>query len=583
MGIISICILTAAVVFFSVCRLFFGVEFTDEAYYVATVRNEARGALPYLDALSLSSGFPLSVVWIERLYEQITGGTEGLFLFMRLAYFAFKAVICLVVILLLRRHFPTPGLVLTLLALLYFAPSNLSNFSYNSVPALWFLLTSALLFSAVRGAERQRVKLFAAGVAAAFASVANPPLTLVAIFLTILIPIFLRIEKGRALRVGWWLIGAAVVAVPLFAAISRRAGGLLEALARLEVFVPNGSGVIRVATEDQQNMISNVFEPHHDFFVLICIVIAAGFCVRLLLSANRGRVSAQGCEIERTVVNDALCIIAVVYMVMLLHDTLSAVPSNRYLLTYETSIVFIPVALLVWNSRPGCFRDERVMALFWCIPPLATLVIMSILNAFGVSGRWYSFAFIAALVPLFAFRAGVHRVVSYAVSGILIVLTLYSSYAYIYRDSPAASLTTQVGGGVYKGIWTTQERAEGIVALEETLREHIAPEKTILFRDVVPFGYLMVDNPALSQDAWDPLQYSYGLDDGQRLKSVEEYAASHGGYADCIVYVDFGRDEVMSIDDDTFPFTEFVKKNYSLTYEDRDAIYPVVIYEKAQA
>ena len=52
---------------------------------------------------------------------------------------------------------------------------------------------------------------------------------------------------------------------------------------------------------------------------------------------------------------------------------------------------------------------------------------------------------------------------------LLVLATLKANYTYVYRDQSIENLKYRVESGIYKGIYTTKERAETLPAIERYL------------------------------------------------------------------------------------------------------------------
>ncbi|MDR1796387.1 MAG: hypothetical protein LBR44_02930, partial [Clostridiales Family XIII bacterium] len=141
---------TVAVTAAAFARVFFGVETTDEAYYISAMRLISKGLVPFTEYWTQSPGWPLFFSWVVGLYEKLTGGLEGIFLFCRVAFTIFKLLLLGLCYLLLRKRVDARSRgcwALFLIALIPFAPFNLSSFSYNTIPFFFVLLTGILLLS----------------------------------------------------------------------------------------------------------------------------------------------------------------------------------------------------------------------------------------------------------------------------------------------------------------------------------------------------------------------------------------------------------------------------------------------------
>lgn len=81
------CIIIGIVFGFTIIRLFYGAELSDEAYTVAETYMVSRGALPFVNNWSQMPGYTLLLAPFVKIYTMIVGGTDGIVLFFRFLSF----------------------------------------------------------------------------------------------------------------------------------------------------------------------------------------------------------------------------------------------------------------------------------------------------------------------------------------------------------------------------------------------------------------------------------------------------------------------------------------------------------------
>ena len=80
--VLSVVICAVVFVFFFV-RVRYGINRVDESFYLTVAQRFARGERPLVDEWQLSQLSDLFLVPFYRLFVAVTGGTEGIILFMR--------------------------------------------------------------------------------------------------------------------------------------------------------------------------------------------------------------------------------------------------------------------------------------------------------------------------------------------------------------------------------------------------------------------------------------------------------------------------------------------------------------------
>jgi hypothetical protein len=119
-GIINIfaLVIIGIILFFTIVRLFFGAELSDEAYAVAETYMVSKGALPFVNNWSQMPGFALILAPFVKMYTFIAGGTDGIFLFFRFFSFLINILTAITVSYLLKDHVKN-RIMLALLSIIY--------------------------------------------------------------------------------------------------------------------------------------------------------------------------------------------------------------------------------------------------------------------------------------------------------------------------------------------------------------------------------------------------------------------------------------------------------------------------------
>lgn len=201
-------------------RLLLGVDFGDEATYVALAWRFVLGDRPFVDEVNLiqtASFFTLPLVW---LWKQLMGDLDGVVLFLRCAWLAASAVLAAWSA---RKLAPGIGSGLAWLVVLPIVagvPLGIPTFSYNTLASGFFLVGLVLLLVAVRGGARR--SWFAAGVAHGWAALAIPTYLLAALAGLVCALALVR-ERRRAAFLCYAAGGVLAVALftPLLAGIDR--------------------------------------------------------------------------------------------------------------------------------------------------------------------------------------------------------------------------------------------------------------------------------------------------------------------------------------------------------------------------
>ena len=174
----------------------YGVSFADEGFYVAVAERFVRGERPLVDEWQVSQLSFLFLCLPYKIYVALTGGTNGIILFMRYLFLAFNAAVYWFVYLHLRER-----KWLTLIATVLFCgyvPFGIYACNYYTVPIRLLLVVCLLLFSE----NPRRTSLFAAGVLFACAVLYQPGFALLypAFSVLVCVRFFARKKEKRFLE-----------------------------------------------------------------------------------------------------------------------------------------------------------------------------------------------------------------------------------------------------------------------------------------------------------------------------------------------------------------------------------------------
>ena len=122
-----------AVLFLTWRRLFFGVDFTDEAFYIALPYRFSLGDIPLKDEQNLAQLAGVLVMPFMRLFLYFQGNTEGIVLFSRHLHFAFTVLVSLSVFIATQRTLRWPVALMVSVICVTFVPFNIHGLSYNTM------------------------------------------------------------------------------------------------------------------------------------------------------------------------------------------------------------------------------------------------------------------------------------------------------------------------------------------------------------------------------------------------------------------------------------------------------------------
>ena len=476
------CLLATGVALVCLARLWFGVDYTDEAFYSAVPYRFVLGDRPFVDELHVTQFAGLLTYPLVRVYTAVVS-TSGLILALRLVYFVFVFGIAVASLACLRRIVRWPWLLAGGLAYLSLVPFSLPTLSYNTLAAGFLSYGVILGIAHMLGSGRAWL-MFAAGLCHALAIAAYPTLLIVA-------PVFaLALWKAKPKSARRSLIlytaGLAVALVP-YAVVLRAFGihnilnvysfnsqvhgfGGLSKIAALyrsaigwaasvAVAVPLVAGVVIAGT--RRPVLRRRF---------LALVPFAGLC--LLLTRTPPVTWAVS----------YLILLGVWSWLTVLYDIDPAEAAKRCLILWGLIPATVAAAVTSYSSTNGflaAWVGCAPMIMVGCVAASLSWPPHSALRRSWNASRLRSAPLICA-----------------------IVLGLVFQWFAVYRDAPVWHLTSRVREGPYLGMLTTQTRQMLLQNLSTDIREFSTPSDTVLFYPLFSAGYLFSSMRPATPTVW---------------------------------------------------------------------------------
>lgn len=190
---------------------FYGFGWTDEALYTATVNSIYHGNRLFFDIFEPTQIYSVLVYPLFYIFVKLTGSTDGIYLFMRIATIIIQFATSVFVFFILSKKYSRAISLVSSLVLLIFSRAQLFGPSYYTFVLVNFTIANILIFY-VFELKAKSVWLFVSGIFHGFAILCNPYLVLpyVAFSLCCVILPSLRkyIKKYILVWAGTVLIGA---------------------------------------------------------------------------------------------------------------------------------------------------------------------------------------------------------------------------------------------------------------------------------------------------------------------------------------------------------------------------------------
>jgi hypothetical protein len=447
-------------------RLLYGVDFMDEATYVAVPYRFCLGDTPFVDEHSPIQTSALLTLPFVKLFYMIRGSAEGLVLFTRVLYLIFCCGVATVVAFGLKPLIGTRTAGLVSLVCVAFCPLGLSNLSYNTLSSGFFTAGLFLGLQHVLWGRSPRW-LFLAGVAHGWAALALP---------SYVVP---NLCYAAAL---WWLLEPGT---RLRGVLSYAAGGVTACAA----FTP---WLIRFDGETLSNAYSHVHT-------------AEGWMSRVRQFADQAWRFVP-IKVELALALGSLWI-ALKYRRSFVSVTLlSILPLFPLIVGRPTGSTWYVAMLagcgslfLLLSWRPSL--SKRLLWSVW-LPSLCAGAITSLTSANGLVNSGLGLlpiVLVGTSLAVVLAREAADRSASRSLKALdqvfpaLVIAVLLGYQRYPFGDDPVSELGTRVNSGPYKGLHTTPEKEGYLNAISDDLSAVRQGHDRILFVDHFPAGYLLTN------------------------------------------------------------------------------------------
>ena len=473
-----------------------GVGFTDESLYVALPYSFTLGHRPLADELAIHQLAGLVSEPLVRAHLWMQGSSSGLVLFMRRSYVAVAVVSALVAARSLRRVAGTgPSLAVAALVIA-FVPFCIPNLGYNTV-ASFELVCGLFSLNESALSSRPDRDLFIGTVCLALATIAYPPLAVATLPATAAFAwLAARRVEGATMRAAIrqtlpvWIAGVGVLIllvvrlapylsaenlsrmIELNDSIGKQGGGAQKLEILLGLVAADWKLLAaQAATFTAAALVLRFVRPT---WLTTAVVLLTG---PALLAASPLYVKWVA---PYTTIPFAITTLALGSPVALALSRRALPQPLLAGLSVVAATSLIAGVVVAWSTANGLSN-----AALGVLP--AALITLALLARTGPTGELPPSRM--AIPPL-----------AFATS--LVAFTLFELATHVYDDAPMHTLTETVETGPFAGLKTTPERRDFIEQLQSDLKQVASPDRTILFYDYFPAGYLMSEARPRTAALW---------------------------------------------------------------------------------
>ncbi len=463
-------------------RLSYGVDFTDESYYVGMSYNFALGGAPFKDELCPHQGAALLVTPLVRLWLHFEGSSAGLVGFLRRVHFAGTLLTAAAVALRARRHRPATALGLvggTLVVTFVFC--GIASPSYNTIGCN-ALVAGLLLVSLAPESQRPALLLASGTAVLSLGAFAYPTLA---------------IPSGVMLGgTAWLLVRRRTPGYGRALASAACVGGLATALVISLLLGTDPEDRARVRTYVLASQPRDFLHGAASVARDIASLWRAGLVLVCL-----GALALRGPRVLGRAWPAAFGVVAVACSVLLRES--DRLPSGGVLVTVAP-VLALP-ALLMHRT------DDHALTLVWATSLLAGAV-SSLTSTNGAANACLGLlpGGVAAVLLLADASAALpgperrgSRSLLLATIVAIAVIQVFNQYGYVYRDDPLETLDARIDAGPWRGLRTTERRRRLVEDLARDLGAVArAPDASLISFGDFPAGYLFTTLRPSGLTAW---------------------------------------------------------------------------------
>ncbi|OQW49421.1 hypothetical protein [Candidatus Raskinella chloraquaticus] len=495
-----------ALVFFAL-RLDVGVDLSDEAYYATHIIEWMRNGFRAGKSLLLPQLSELPAYPLARLYIALSGGLNGLVLFLRVLYVGMALAAAAAIYLLVRRLRPRPVAALAAALPITYIPFSLPAPSYNTIAMFALAGALALYGGALLNVERSsrasrptRVlpSLIGSAVLLTITAIVYPTLAIAPVLL-------FAVAWGSARRREEVRLLATFIGV---CAICAAAGaGLLLAIfgfERLLAMVEFTTGLVSLVGGFTARMqaAGRVF-ANQPLVIAGLVWTASALVVLFAMKLRHERVAAT---------------IAIVPGLVLV---LSGGPV-AYLKSHDVIILCLIIAsYVVAIEIRGSARTIVPGLLFVSLVSGAVTGSTSAghVNNIAIGGLFAAAVGLALLTPP-DFRQGRLRVTACVLPlAFVLAATGYSSQTWVYGEVTGGrpAIPTRVESGPFKGLVTAPEMHAYVDAVTRAFEQHTRSGETLTVFGALSGLYLLNDLVPHAPSTWPLRSYT-----GERARGIWE-------------------------------------------------------------
>lgn len=477
LGIVSVCLFI---------RCFYSFSWSDESFYLTVVHRFWLGERIFADEWYTTQLSAPVLLPFYALYQWITGGNEGVYLYFRILYWAFSTATAFCVYRVLNKQNACAASLICALMYLLYSRANIGGMSYYNLTLTFVLLAVLLIYGQICEGKAKRGQLYLAGILLALAVVNTPFLALAYVIVGLYL---LFVKRFRALwrEILLVVFGTATAAVVYL--------GYVFGQVPLDEIMRNVPYILNEPELQSTNpllavpiIFARVVWRYK--WTIWAIVLLIGY----IWKRKRERAPFSNREI--------IGLTAVDLVIFIINSALSA---NMVGCINIAGVLF--AFPLVYACEEQKTVDKKIMGVFGTAGCSLALAF-SFSSDTGLDALTIGFVVLGMGAVLLVWKSG--RLTKNALlygavltaSCVMIFQSAILRLCSVYRDAPMGELDTQITSGPAKFLYTTAEHVRQYEKLEAAIGEYVREDDIVFYSKWCFWSYLCSDNAYGVPSSW---------------------------------------------------------------------------------
>lgn len=467
-------------------RSFYSFSWSDESFYLTIAHRFWLGERIIADEWYTTQLSTPLLLPFYALYQWITGGNEGVYLYFRLLYWGISTFTAFFTYYKLKKQNSCIASLISALLYFLYSRANIGGMSYYNMTLTCVLLAALLLYEQICDKKRNKKKLYLAGILLALAVVNTPFLA----FPYIIVGAYLLIRKKY--RFLWREVFMVIAGTGLAAVIY---------MAYVLYKVPIDELLLNIPYILNEPEIQSTNPVWVIPIILARIVwrFKWTFWLSVLLTVyicHKRKKDSSFCTKEITWLAGINLFIFIVNS-FLAQDLLGCI-------NIAGTLFAIPMICIFHEKKE---IDKNILSVFGTAG-ISLVLGFSFSSDTGLDAMTIGFVLIGIAAVLLVFRLDElkNRQVVFGaallVFSVMIFQTAILRFFSVYRDAPVNQLNTQISSGPAKYLYTTKEHARQYDELREAIKQYVREDDLVFYSKWCFWSYLCTENEYGVPSSW---------------------------------------------------------------------------------